>query len=299
MDRALFEVIGNELHFLSLPSFSNPADNNGDSVYNIDLVARSNGLDSPAQSLEITVVSQNNVAPDPPTISNDAIPENTQTVGLLSATDSDGDPVYFSITGGADAALFELTEGNTLVFITTPDFESPSDSDNDNTYELTVVADDALKTSAVTPLNITVQNVFDVPATDILLDGASVEAISLYENLEAGTVVAILSVLDIEPGDTHLIDLTTDSSGRFTVINGNELAVTGDPLLDFEADDAHVIRIRAIDAGGNSFTKRIDITVLDIDETSVLQRQDFTRDTNTHFTWLHHEHTGGFTPQRC
>ncbi|WOO41776.1 hypothetical protein [Rubellicoccus peritrichatus] len=292
-DSDLFFVRENKLHSSFLPNFSIPRDVNSDNVYVVEVIAQSSGIDSEPSLLAITVVSRHNAAPSDPGLSNNTIFENNQTVGTLSTTDPDSDPVYYSITGSADAALFEIVNGDTLAFIEAPDFENPSDNDGNNIYEVSVSATDLINTSGSTLFSITVQDDFEIPATDILLDGESVDQISLEENLDAGTVVSIITAIDSELGDSHTFDLTTTSSGRFEVINGNELAVTGDPQLDHEADNYHVIRIRATDAGGTTYIKRIGVAVTDLDETSVLDRDDYTLDTNTNFIWLHHEHTAG------
>ena len=64
-------------------------------------------------------------------------------VGEFNATDSDGDVLTYSITGGADQAKFDLnaTTG-ALTFLTSPDFENPDDADGNNTYEIQVSASD-------------------------------------------------------------------------------------------------------------------------------------------------------------
>ena len=43
---------------------------------------------------------------------------------------------------GADASLFDLSQGGVLTFKVSPNFEAPGDADKDNTYELTVGAKD-------------------------------------------------------------------------------------------------------------------------------------------------------------
>ena len=63
------------------------------------------------------------------TISPITVEENQTAVATLEATDSDNDdPITgWSITGGADSALFDLTNGGALTFKTAPDYENPTD----------------------------------------------------------------------------------------------------------------------------------------------------------------------------
>ena len=54
----------------------------------------------------------------------------------------DGDTLTFSISGGADAALFDIdSSSGALSFLAAPDFENPTDAGADNTYEVVVTAD--------------------------------------------------------------------------------------------------------------------------------------------------------------
>ena len=88
------------------------------------------------------------------------VKENQTTVATLEATDSDDDPITgWSISGGADSALFDLTNGGALTFKTAPDYENPSDTGNNNSYEIEVTASDGTDDS--TPLTLTV-NVTDL-----------------------------------------------------------------------------------------------------------------------------------------
>ena len=68
--------------------------------------------------------------------------ENGRRVGTLTASDPDpGQNVNaYSISGGSDAALFEITNAGVLSFISAPDFEKPGDANGDNRYTLEIEA---------------------------------------------------------------------------------------------------------------------------------------------------------------
>ncbi|GGB61478.1 cadherin repeat domain-containing protein [Blastomonas aquatica] len=71
-----------------------------------------------------------------------SIVENSATTFYTAAaSDPDGDPLTFSISGGPDAAVFALT-GTNLAFRNAPDFERPADSDRDNVYNVTLTVSD-------------------------------------------------------------------------------------------------------------------------------------------------------------
>ena len=63
----------------------------------------------------------------------------------VTATDADlpTQPLTYSITGGADSALFNINSSTgELTFIAAPDFEMPNDAGMDNIYNVTVQASD-------------------------------------------------------------------------------------------------------------------------------------------------------------
>ncbi|MDJ0874285.1 MAG: DUF4347 domain-containing protein, partial [Desulfobacterales bacterium] len=86
--------------------------------------------------------------------------ENTTTVTTVTATDADpGDVPTFSITGGADAALFDIdTNSGVLTFRNPPDFENPVDSNGDNVYDVEVTADDGSGGTDSQTIDVTVTN---------------------------------------------------------------------------------------------------------------------------------------------
>ncbi|MEL6212844.1 MAG: PQQ-dependent sugar dehydrogenase [Pseudomonadota bacterium] len=99
-----------------------------------------------------------------PTVTSSAtapVDENASgVVYTATATDADGDPVTFSISGGADAAAFSITTAGALSFVTAPDFEAPGDANGDNIYEVTITAADGSDTTTLN-LTVTVTNLPD------------------------------------------------------------------------------------------------------------------------------------------
>ena len=70
------------------------------------------------------------------------IQENTGTiVSGISFSDPDGDPITLSISG-TDSEAFSVTSVGSLAFIAPPDFEAPADSDENNQYDIDLVASD-------------------------------------------------------------------------------------------------------------------------------------------------------------
>jgi len=75
-----------------------------------------------------------------------------------TATDADGNAITYSISGGDDAAQFQIDAGGRLSFRTPPDFEAPADADRNNVYQVQLAASDGVATTVLN-LQVTVTNV--------------------------------------------------------------------------------------------------------------------------------------------
>ncbi|WP_213982103.1 PQQ-dependent sugar dehydrogenase [Sphingomonas sp. dw_22] len=83
------------------------------------------------------------------------VAENTTAAYQATATDADGDPILFSISGGADAGQFRITPAGALRFVTAPTVAQPRDSNGDNVYAVQIGASDG-KVSTTLTVQITV-----------------------------------------------------------------------------------------------------------------------------------------------
>src|SRR5262249_35145246 len=102
-------------------------------------------------------------ANDAPHITSDANAsesENTAATHVVytaTATDPDaGTTLKYSITGGADSALFNIDSSTGAVtFKTSPNFEAPADHDGNNVYDIVVTASDgSLSDSKAVSINV-------------------------------------------------------------------------------------------------------------------------------------------------
>jgi len=102
----------------------------------------------------------------PPTFTSAAaatVPEGTAGVFYTAtATDPEGKPVSFTLSGGADQARFLISAAGALQFITPPDFEAPTDANADNVYLVSITASDGTQTATL-PLSVTVTDVTGAP----------------------------------------------------------------------------------------------------------------------------------------
>jgi hypothetical protein len=113
-------------------------------------------------------VTNVNEAPSITSSATPAVNENQTAVIDVQSTDPDGSTegagLTYSITGGADAALFSIVPSTgVLTFVSAPNFEAPGDANADNVYLVQVTVSDPGPLTAVQNLQVTVLNVPEVP----------------------------------------------------------------------------------------------------------------------------------------
>jgi len=147
-DLSLFSINASTgaLSFINAPDFENPISSNADNFYAVQINV-SDGMASASTIFTVEVYNRNDNEPvfnSAPTVS---INENETSVFTVTVNDADNSLNFvqtFSITGGVDQSIFSIDgSSGALFFINAPDFESPTDSDSDNTYLLEVTLTDS------------------------------------------------------------------------------------------------------------------------------------------------------------
>ena len=146
-----------------------------------------------------------NQAPSITSSTISSISENTSAVLTLTSTDPELDTLTYSISGGDDASLFTINSTSGLLsFATAPDYETPTDTNKDNTYSVQVTATDSggLKTNQTIAISVT-----DVNETisGKLIDGY-VAGATVFQDLDNDGV--------LDAGEPSTI---TDATGAFTL----------------------------------------------------------------------------------
>ena len=150
-------------------------------------------------------------------------PENRLTVGTITATDANSDPLSYAIAGGADAALFTIdAQTGVLSFVNTPNFEAPADAGANNVYDLTVSVSDGIAPAVTQAITVTVtdrdengtnSNVFgstDAPATTETADTTDYELGMRFTANAAGTITELRyfrGAADANDTDTRVLNL--------------------------------------------------------------------------------------------
>ena len=131
-----------ELRFRSSPDFERPADSNRDNVYEVTIRAsdgRSYGMLEEPLSVTVTEVNEAPVITTKSRTEFSLRENSTSTLYTYRATDQDNNDIIRWSVEGADGEDFAIYNG-VLTFRRLPDLENPVDADEDNVYEITVVA---------------------------------------------------------------------------------------------------------------------------------------------------------------
>ena len=175
-------------------------------------------------SATVTIKERNK----PPVIATNSpftVKEN-QTAGVtVEAADPNNDPITgWSITGGADRALFDLTNGGVLSFKTAPDFENPMDAGHDNGYVVVVTTSDGTDNSAPKSIMVNVIDVDEPPGAPTNLsvstnDDSPTSALDLSWTAPDTTGIPPIAGYDVQfraQAETDWIDHDFDSVGTTT-----------------------------------------------------------------------------------
>jgi hypothetical protein len=251
------------LSFVAAPNFEAPGDTGADNVYDVVVTASAAGQ-SASQALAVTVTNVNEgVAFSGGTAFT--VAENSVSLTLPVAVDADGDPVTYSLWGGADSGAFYLnSQTRVLTFATNPNFELPADADRDNVYEILVRVSDG-DLVLYQPFTVTVTNVNE--GVTITSNGAgTTAAVSLAENQ---SLVTTVTSRDAIGPVTYSISGGNDAS-RFT-INAQTGVLTFvtppnfEAPADFNRDNVYDVTVKASD-GTVVDTQALSISVTNVNE---------------------------------
>ncbi|HYE45769.1 MAG TPA: cadherin domain-containing protein [Caulobacter sp.] len=242
------------LQLVASPDFENPADANADNVYAV-IVQASDGTLTDTQTLNLTVINQN----EAPAITSNGggpsasrnIQENTTAVTTVTAADPDaGATLSYSIIGGTDQALFTINSATgALAFVSGRDFETPTDSNGDNIYNVVVRVSDG--TNADTQvIDVAVTNRNEAPVITSNGGGASAD---IFRPENGSTFVTTVTSSDVDAGATATYSISGGADAAQFTINATtgELRFVATP--DFEAptdsngDNRYIVTVRVSD----------------------------------------------------
>ena len=258
------------LYFSDPPDFDNPSDAGRNNVYNVTVQA-SDDQSNPANLDVVVTVTDDNESVEP-TITTRRPPatyrENgTSTVYTFRASDPQRGVIAWSLQGD-DGEDFNISESGALTFAITPDFENPADLDQDNVYELTVVAtDDEGHTDrldfaiAVTNHNEGVEPTISTRRPPATYRENGTGAVYTFRANDPQRDPISWSMDGTDAAD---FTITTDSSGR-GVLTFNDPPDFENPA-DADRDNVYELAVTATDDGGNADRVDFAITVTDVNE---------------------------------
>ena len=188
-----------------------------------------------------------------PTVTGDSTinyAENgTGTVAAYTVVDPEGSQITWSLSGD-DSGQFSIT-GGALTFSSTPDYETPTDTDTDNVYLVTVLASDGAN---ITSLDVTI-TITDENETPSVSGQTSVS----YEENRTDTV-AIYTASDPE-GTSVTWALSGDDAQNF-IINEGVLTFGATPNFEDAADTNNDnVYLTTVEASDGSVKGTLDVTV--------------------------------------
>ena len=250
----LFEIVGNEVRVAS----GTTVDFETGQSHDVTVEVTDAGGNTYSEVITVTV-NDLNEAPSDITFSGGTVDEGEAAgavVATLNTIDQDaGDSHTYALTNDP-SGFFEIVGDEIRVAAgANIDFET------DQTHDVTVEVTDAGGNTYSEVITLSVNDLFDEGPSDITLAGGG----SVDENAAAGTVAAVLSTVDADAGDSHTYAITNDPSGFFEIV-GNEVRLAAGANVDFEASPSHDITVEVTDAGGNTYSEVVTISVNDLNE---------------------------------
>ena len=187
-----------ELRFRSSPDFERPADSNRDNVYEVTIRAsdgRSYGMLEEPLSVTVTEVNEAPVITTKSRTEFSLRENSTSTLYTYRATDQDNNDIIRWSVEGADGEDFAIYNG-VLTFRRLPDLENPVDADEDNVYEITVVAADSAGLRDTVNATITITEQPEGPVI------AGRTSLAVAENYDITQVLGSYTATDAKDGRT-------------------------------------------------------------------------------------------------
>ena len=139
-DATWFSITAGELQFMAPPDFDTAADTGADNVYDVTVRA-ADDEGAAERPVKVTVTDIDEAA----TITNSGsftfshTENSAEVVAMFTAEDPENAPISWSLAG-TDSDDFEISDHGVLTFTRPPDYEHPSDDNNNNEYLLEVWA---------------------------------------------------------------------------------------------------------------------------------------------------------------
>tara|TARA_B110000285_G_scaffold20936_1_gene20261 strand:- start:4179 stop:9593 length:5415 start_codon:yes stop_codon:yes gene_type:complete len=210
----------NILSFSYVPDFENPTDEDVDNIYNIVLTATDDYDNTLKLNVEITVKDVDEIGPLIQGESLIIVEENIKKGNI--ETYSANENVSWSIEGD-DNDKFEIKSNGRLDIKFSPDFETPLDLNNDNDYEIIIIATDELENSS--QLNVIVR-VEDIDDTEPIISLKGANPLTVAKNSDFN-----------DPGYTALDNADGDMTSEVLISGDVDTKIVGSYSINYNVSD--------------------------------------------------------------
>lgn len=190
------------------------------------------------------------------------VSENSIAVSSVTAIDSDGDTIIYSISGGADQGLFIINSTTAALNFSAPqDYENPGDSDSNNIYLVEISAYDGTTTVSQS-ITITVTNINDVfPVFTSATNASFEENTSRLLTAQAADIENDSISYSLTGGLDQALFTIDNDTGTLSFINPPDFETPADSDLN----NIYLVQLGASD-GVNITNQSITITITDLNE---------------------------------
>ncbi len=275
-----FTLADGALSFAMTPDYEAPLDSDGDNVYSLD-VSASDGVNVTTVAVTVAVGDKNEL-PIVTGPSERTIEENSDgEIATYTATDPEDRLLTWDVLQyshhGPDYGEFDLVfdhrsdEGARLRLQRVPDFESPTDADRNNVYEVILYSNDwegAFPQWKRFDVQVTVTNVNEPP---VVVSGPT--ALTRREN--GNVFLGAYEARDPDAGDTaSWDDLEGDDADHFRLDASGRLSFRTPPDFESRADDdrdnVYEVIVVASDGMGLQGREQVMVTVTDVNDPPVV-----------------------------
>ena len=203
------------------------------------------------------------------TTSSISIQENTTTVHTYTANET-----VSWVRSGTDNSFFSITSGGVLT-ITPRNFESPADSDLNNTYIVAITATDSAGLTRTQTLTVTITNVNEAPG----ITNSSSDPTATQTQAENITSVTTYAATDPDAGAVLRFSISGTDAADFSIdsVTGVlSFAITPDfeAPLDSDTNSAYIVVVTVSD-GALTDTQTLTVNVTNANETSTVGAPTF------------------------
>ena len=233
---------------------------NGSTTYTLVIRVTDNSTCRLFAEGTITINSGLGAAPSITSTDTVSLAENLTTIQTCTADTT----VTWSIIGGLDSSLFSINSSTgALTFASAPNYESPTDSNTNNVYNVEIKALKSDGQYDTQTINVTITNADEIPTI------TSASTASVAENV---TTVMTCTATDPDSGDTITWSLSGgDDKALFQINSSSGLlefksAPDYETPLDVGTNNVYNVEVKATGTGGLAATQAIAVTVTEVVE---------------------------------